>query len=220
MRPTPRILALLAACTLLAVPVSSAWAGSDGQEIAISLSPSYCTGGPLTGAATIEGYNQAGHLATWHGMTHTTDTILGPGPIVIANGWWWVGNVVVEYHQKTASGVQAVIIHTYVPKKRQAKSWWPEFPNYVHVDCHGTEQWYGTATSQSAVKSGAVQCVDDDNPYGQYVVDTTDKGWYGTALGDVKVGNDAEWDGGSAFLPVDVTSTFNSIVCGTGSGSS
>ena len=206
--PRCRLVGLLVAIAFASLPLSAAYAGSDGQEIGITLS--HCGGG-LTGATSVEGHNQRGAFVTWHGGTNRNDTYLGPGPISFTQGWWWRGKVTVRYHQRIRSAIRALTVHTYVPRAAPATAWWPEQPNFVHVDCNGTSR-YGSAEMQTSTGYNADACSNEaeNNPSGYYVVDTVWHGWYGTNANGALIGRAVIGDNTGAYAPLYVTSSSTS----------
>jgi hypothetical protein len=67
-----------------AVPMSSASAGTNGQEIRVTFA---AAGASSVHTVTIKGHNQGGHSVTWYGIapsSNNSETTVG---------WWWAGTV-------------------------------------------------------------------------------------------------------------------------------
>jgi hypothetical protein len=90
--------AKLASCVALAagltvagfvVPTSSAFAGTNGQQIRVTF---VGFGASSVTTVTIKGHNQGGAKATWYGIApasnHSETT----------TGWWWAGPVSITTH--------------------------------------------------------------------------------------------------------------------------
>ena len=92
----------------LVVPVSSASAGTNGQEIRVTY---VGQGEPSVESVTIKGHNQSGHSETWYGIAPSssgTETTVG---------WWWAGPVTIAttYGCGPRTVTDKVTIPTYYP---------------------------------------------------------------------------------------------------------
>jgi hypothetical protein len=68
------------------VPTSSAFAGTNGQQIRVSFEG---PGASSVNSVTIKGRNQGGHAVTWYGLQPSSNYS------ETTTGWWWAGPVTI-----------------------------------------------------------------------------------------------------------------------------
>jgi hypothetical protein len=71
------------------VPTSSAFAGTNGQQIKVTF---VGVGASNVSTVTIKGRNQGGSKATWYGIAPTSNHS------ETTTGWWWAGPVSITTH--------------------------------------------------------------------------------------------------------------------------
>jgi hypothetical protein len=141
---------ITAAClaTIASVGVPAAYAGTNGQQIALDyfttstpFGNSCARYGPATNV-TVTGYNQNGSLVTSPALSTWPDR-------VYLQGWWWRGGATVTW----TKGGTTSRYHTvaFIPQYNQTAGVVGSFemwPNIVAVDCYGSLRKVGTAETQ------------------------------------------------------------------------
>jgi hypothetical protein len=182
------VVAIAAACAA-AIP-QAAYAGTNGQQIRFDLDN---CGGNL-GTVSVTGYNQYGQLVHWAGRSSNDAVSIA--------GWWWVGNITVNY---TQSG-QSRYVHAYVPQGNDTS--YQYWSNVVRVDCHGSWK-FGSA--RVVADSGYVSwCMSADNPFGSYTRYYNTQGYWGKGWNQATQWYSIAY-GGS--VPGLVTASYYSIEC-------
>lgn len=107
--------AKLASCVALAaglsvagfvVPTSSAFAGTNGQEIRVTyIGP----GASSVGSVTIKGRNQGGHKVTWYGIQPSSNES------ETTTGWWWAGPVSISTSYGCSTMATTITVPTDYP---------------------------------------------------------------------------------------------------------
>jgi hypothetical protein len=87
------------------VPTSSAFAGTNGQQIRVTFEG---PGASSVNAVTIKGHNQGGHKVTWYGLQASSNDS------ETTTGWWWAGPVTIAtaYGCSTLTDTSTVTIPT------------------------------------------------------------------------------------------------------------
>ena len=108
----------------------SAYAGTDGQQIALNFNYSNCgtTYGPPEDVR-ITGQNQSGQPVTWQGAS---GYIFPPNAYTL--NWWWRGVVTVTWRKAHTN--QYYQTSAFVPQWDDSS--FEMWPNTVLVDCHGS----------------------------------------------------------------------------------
>jgi hypothetical protein len=88
----------------LVVSTSSAYAGTNGQQIRVTFEG---PGASSVNTVTIKGHNQRGQKATWYGIApasnHSETT----------TGWWWAGPVSIATNNSSYSCSTPTVTNTF-----------------------------------------------------------------------------------------------------------